>query len=308
MRGIFKEIWTVLKDAFAGFSEDKVLTLGAALAYYTTFSIAPLLIIAIAVAAKFFDAEASRTQIFNQLGGLIGPTGAQTIQGIVENASCETTTGIVSTIISVIVLLAGASGVFGQLQDSLNIIWRVQPVPGRSMATIFRQRLLSLSMVMVIAFLLLVSLMVSTVLSALGKYFSGMFGGETQLLQFVNFVVSFGVVTLLFAAIFKVLPDVHLGWGDVWRGALITSLLFTLGKFLIGMYLGRGSVTSAYGAAGSLIGILVWVYYSSVILFFGAEITRAYVKYAGHKLTPKPHSEFRPELQATKSQQIPVAQ
>lgn len=307
MNGRPKAIWDVTKAAATGFSEDKLPTLGAALAYSTIFSIAPLLIISIAVAGWVFGPEASTGEIYRTVSGLIGDKGAQSIQDMVESASKNPDTGTFATVAGIVILLAGATGVFGQLQDSLNLIWRVQAVPGRSVSTILRQRLLSLSMVMVIAFLLLTSLVVSAVLAALGKYLNGYLPVGAGMWEAVNFVFSFLVITMLFAAIYKVLPDVHLAWGDVWRGALITSLLFTLGKFLIGLYLGRSSVASSYGAAGSLVVVLMWVYYSSVILFFGAEITRAYVRHAGHTVTLKPYSEFLPEIEAAKSEKAPVA-
>jgi membrane protein len=306
MRAKVQAIWDVTKSAAAGFSEDKLPTLSAALAYSTIFSIAPLLIISIAVAGWAFGDKASTGEIFRTLSGLIGEKGAQSIQSMVESASTHPGTGTFATIAGILVLLIGASGVFGQLQDSLNLIWRVQPVPGRSLATILHQRLLSLSMVMVIAFLLLIALIISAVLAALGKYLGGILPMHAAVWQAVNFAFSFLVVTLLFAAIYKVLPDVHLAWGDVWRGALITALLFTLGKSLIGLYLGRSSVTSSFGAAGSLVVVLLWVYYSSVILFFGAEITRAYVGYAGHTVAPKPHAQFREDLEAAKGQKGPI--
>ena len=270
------------------------------------FSIAPLLIISIAIAGWIFGAQASADQIYASLAGLVGKNGAQSIQSVVESASQHPTAGVFSSIVGFIVLALGASGVFGQLQDSLNLIWRVQPVPGRSIATILHQRLLSLSIVMVIAFLLLISLLLTAALSALGNYFGGANSLETLPFQIINFVVSFIVITFLFAAIFKILPDVTLLWADVWRGSVITALFFTIGKALIGWYLARASVASSFGAAGSLIGVIVWVYYSSAILLFGAEITRAYVKFIGHKVTPKPHSEMLPELDANKSQKAPV--
>ena len=301
-----ESILKVLKDAGAGFRKISPETLGAALAYYTIFSMAPLLIISIAVAGWIFGAQASADQIYLSLAGLVGKNGAQSIQSVVENASQHPTAGVLSSIVGFVVLALGASGVFGQLQDSLNLIWRVQPIPGRSVATILRQRLLSLSIVMVIAFLLLVSLVLTAALSALGKYFGGAASLESFPLQIVNFLASFVVITFLFAAIFKILPDVSLLWGNVWRGSIITALLFTIGKALIGSYLARASVASSFGAAGSLIGVIVWVYYSAAILLFGAEITRAYVKFIGHQVTPKLHSEMLPELDANKSQKAPV--
>ncbi len=307
MNAKLSSILNVLKQAAAGFSEDKVLTLGAALAYYTLFSIAPMLIISIAIAGWLFGVEASTGEIYAQIAGLVGPNGAKSIQAMVESASQQPATGLFSSIMGVLVLILGATGIFGQLQDSLNLIWRVQPVPGRSIATILRQRLLSLSMVMVIAFLLLISLVASAALSSIGKHFDAFLPAGSLPWQVLNFATSFAVITFLFAAIYKILPDVYLAWGDVWRGALLTALLFTVGKSLIGLYLGRGDVTSSFGAAGSLISVVVWVYYSSALMLFGAELTRAYVKQIGHEVTPKSHSELRPDLEAAKSQKAPVA-
>jgi membrane protein len=301
----FSTVKAIVSEAAAGFSEDKILTLGAALAYYTIFSIAPLLLISLAVAGWAFGAEASRVAMYAQLSDLVGSEGAKSIQGLVESASKEESKGGASVISFVIVFL-GASGVFGQLQDALNLIWRVQPVPGRSIATILHQRLLSLSIVVVVAFMLLVSLIASAFLTALGTYFGGILPSGALPLHILNILASFIVITFMFAAIYKILPDVHLDWGDVWRGSIVTSLLFTLGKMLIGMYLGRAGVTSSFGAAGSLIGVVVWVYYSSSIILFGAEITRAFVRHSGHQVTLKPHTEFRPELEAAKEVKAPI--
>lgn len=289
-----KRLFAVVKRAAEAFSQDNVLTLGAALAYYTIFSIAPLLIITIAICGWIFGSRAGTNQIFDTVSQFVGPNGAEALQAMVKSATEQPGTGAFSSIVGVTVLLLGASGVFGQLQDSLNQIWHVQPVPGRSLLTILRQRLLSFSIVMVIAFLLLVSLLVSATLAALGKYFQSILPASSILWNILNFVASFAVITFLFAAIFKILPDVHMSWNYVWRGALLTAFLFTVGKALIGLYLGRSGITSSFGAAGSLIGVIAWAYYSSAIVLFGVEVTRAYVEQIGHQVQPKPHCRFQP--------------
>jgi membrane protein len=284
---VLKEI---AKETFSEWSEDKASRLAAALSYYTLFSVAPLLIIAIAVAGLAFGREAATDQIVGQIRGMVGQEGAEVIQTILQNAS-KTSTGIVATIVGVVTLLIGASGAFGQLQDSLNTIWEVKPKAGRGVKGILRDRFLSFSLVLVIGFLLLVSLVLSAVLAGVGKYLSDALPMPSFVLQAVNFAISFAVTTLLFALIFKVLPDAYIRWRDVWVGAAVTALLFSIGRFLIGLYLGRSSVGSAYGAAGSLVVLLLWVYYSSQVLFLGAEFTQVYANRFGSKMRPKPNAE-----------------
>ena len=275
-----KTIWLLLKETFSEWSEDKASRLAAALAYYTIFSIAPLLIIAIAVAGLAFGQEAARGQLDRQIQGLVGQQSAELIQTMVESAS-KPTSGIIATVIAIATILFGASGLFGQLQDALNTIWEVEPKPGRGILGIIKDRFLSFTMVLGIGFLLLVSLVLSALLSALDPYLTDLLPGSIYLLQILNFVISFGVITLLFAMIYKILPDVKIAWSDVWIGAAVTSLLFALGKFLIGLYLGNSSAGSAYGAAGSLVILLLWIYYSAQILLFGAEFTQVYAKKYG---------------------------
>jgi membrane protein len=284
---VLKEI---AKETFSEWSEDKASRLAAALSYYTLFSVAPLLIIAIAVAGLAFGREAATDQIVGQIRGMVGQEGAEVIQTILQNAS-KTSTGIVATIVGVVTLLIGASGAFGQLQDSLNTIWEVKPKAGRGVKGMLRDRFLSFSLVLVIGFLLLVSLVLSAVLAGVGKYLSDALPMPSFVLQAVNFAISFAVTTLLFALIFKVLPDAYIRWRDVWVGAAVTALLFSIGRFLIGLYLGRSSVGSAYGAAGSLVVLLLWVYYSSQVLFLGAEFTQVYANRFGSKMRPKPNAE-----------------
>jgi membrane protein len=285
-----KALFSVLKESASEWSADKASRLSAALSYYTIFSIAPLLVIAIAVAGLVFGQEAASNQIFGQIRGFVGDSGAQAIQGMVESAS-KTGAGIVATVVGVVTLLLGASGAIGQLQDALNTIWEVKPKPGQGIRGFIRTRLLSFSMVLVIAFMLLVSLVMSAALAGFGHYLERILPIPPAALQALNVAVSFAVVTLLFCLIFKVLPDVKIAWRDVWIGGMVTALLFTLGKFLIGLYLGRGSATSVFGAAGSLVVILIWVYYSSQILFFGAEFTQVYANRFGSRLQPTPNAE-----------------
>lgn len=277
----------LLKATFSEWMEDKAPRLAAALAYFTVFSLAPLLIIAISIAAIFFGEEAARGQIVGQIQGLVGQEGGAAIETMIANAN-QMEGGVVATTVGIVTLLIGASGVFGQLQDALNTIWEVAPKPGRGIANFIRSRFLSFGMVVVIGFLLLVSLVVSAVLTGISTYMAGMLPGFALLWKIVNFLVSFGVITLLFALMYKVLPDVQITWGDVWIGAAVTALLFTIGRTLIGIYLGSAAIGSAYGAAGSLVVVLVWVFYSAQILLFGAEFTQVYARRYGSKIRPAP--------------------
>jgi membrane protein len=281
-----KALWDLLKATFSDWNEDKAPRLAAALAYYALFAIAPLLVIVIAIAGLFFGAEAVRGQIVGQMQGLVGEQGGKAIQDMVANAANRPATGIVATVIGVVTLIVGAVGLFGQLQDALNTIWEVQPKPGRSWMEVIKDRLAPFTMVLGVAFLLLVSLVISAALAGIGTFLGGAFPGLAIVGEVINFVVSFGVITLLFAMIYKVLPDAKIAWNDVWIGAAATALLFTIGKFLIGLYLGRSSTASTYGAAGSLVIILLWVYYSAQILFLGAEFTQVYAKTYGSQIRP----------------------
>jgi membrane protein len=288
-----KALGNIFKTAFIGWDRDNVPRLGAALAYYTLFALAPLLIIAIAVAGIAFGAEAARGEVVSQIDSLIGKNGAQAVQSLLEQAQ-QPTRSIPATILGVITFFLGATGAFAQLQGAINTVWHIQS-PGRGAIRGFiRQRLLSFGMVVGIGFLLLVSLLLSALLAALGRYLNSRLPGGEVLWQGVNVIVSFGFITLLFAMIYKVLPDITLAWRDVWAGAVITAFFFTLGKFLIGLYLGRASIGSSYGAAGSVIIIMLWVYYSSQIMLFGAEVTHAYVQLFGSKARGGPTPETAP--------------
>lgn len=286
-----KEIFGVLKATFQEWQDDKTPRLAAALAYYTVFSLAPLLIIAIAIAGAVFGEEAARGEIVGQIQGLVGQQGAEVIEAAIENAHQPgSNTGRIASLISIVALIFGASGVFAQLQDALNTVWEVETKPGRGIKNFLRKRVLSFSMVLGIGFLLIVSLLISAALSALSTYLSGFIPGADFLWQIFNFVFSFAVITLLFAMMYKLLPDVKITWNDVWIGAIITALLFTIGKWLLGVYLARGSFGSTYGAAGSLVIILAWVYYSAQILFFGAEFTQVYARRYGSRIVPDEHA------------------
>jgi membrane protein len=288
--GLLLQIRDLIKETFSEWNDDKASRLAAALSYYTIFSIAPLLIIAIGVAGLVFGHDAAMNQVVGQIRGMVGEDGAQVIQTILQNAS-KTTSGIIATVVGGVTLLIGASGAFGQLQDSLNTIWEVKPKKGRGVKGLVRDRFLSFSMVLFIGFLLLASLLLTAVLAGIGKYLSDLLPMSSLVLQAMNFGVSLTVTAFLFALIFKVLPDAIVRWRDVWVGALVTALLFSLGRFLIGLYLGRASIGSAYGAAGSLVVLLFWVYYSAQILFLGAEFTQVYARRFGKEIVPKPNAE-----------------
>lgn len=281
----FGTIWALIKETFSEWMEDKAPRLAAALSYYTMFSLAPLLIIAIAIAGLMFDTAVAQEQIHAQIKGLVGVEGADAIKEMIEHSG-DWGDSIIATLIGVATLLFGATGVFGQLQDSLNTIWEVAPKPNRTWMETIKVRFVPFTMVLGIGFLLLVSLIVSTALASLEQFMQGLLPGMELLGQIFNFAISFGVITLLFAMMYKVLPDVKIAWRDVWIGAAATALLFTIGKFLIGLYLGKSSFSSTYGAAGSLIVILLWVYYSSQILFLGAEFTQVYAKRYGSRIQP----------------------
>ncbi len=282
-------MFSLLRQTFHDWSEDKASQLAAALAYYTTFSLAPLLILVIAIVGLVGGQQAARTQIMTQVQALLGPQGRQFVQGMIENAS-QPRTGITATVIGIVTLLFGALGVFTDLQSSLNTIWDVQPKPAQGfwdgIKRFFVDRLLSFAMVLGIGFLLLASLVISAVLSAIGGFIGNTWPLGNLWPQVINFLISFIVITLLFAMIFKFLPEVHIAWKDVWLGAAVTSLLFSLGKFAIGFYLGRSRVVSTFGGAGSLAIMLLWIYYSAQILFLGAEFTQVYANRYGSRIVP----------------------
>jgi membrane protein len=294
-------VWRLLKQTFNEWSEDRVPRLAAALSYYTTFSLAPLLILMIGIAGAIFGAEAVQGRLDDQIRGLLGDDGAKAIQEIIQNANKNAGSGFVASALSFGALILGATGVFTELQGSLNTIWEVKPKPGRGVRGVVRDRILTFGMVLAIAFLLIVSLVVSAVLSGIGIFMGGLMPGFETIGHALDLVVSLAILTVLFAMIFKWLPDVVLSWRDVWIGAAATSVLFTIGKLLIGLYLGRGTVTSVYGAAGSLVVVLVWVYYSAQILFFGAELTQVYANQYGSHVVPAENAE--PVTEEARAQQ-----
>lgn len=279
----------LISETIAEWNRHNVSRLAAALAYYTVFSLAPLVVISIAIAGAVFGENAARGEIVRQIEGLIGRAGAETVQTIIQNTS-EGGANRLATIVGLVTLIIGATAVFGQLQDAMNIIWAVpqQPAdPNRKwwwgVAVIIRKRFISFLMLLGTGFLLLVSLVISAVLSLVGNFVGGLVPGFGFVAQSLNFIVSLGIVMLLLAMIYKIVPDAPVAWGDVSLGAGLTALLFTLGKLVIGLYLGNSGVASPYGAAGSIIVILIWVYYSAQILFLGAEFTQVFARrYGSH--------------------------
>ena len=279
----FNDIVNLVKESVSEWSEDKAARLAASLAYYTVFSIPPLLIITLAIAGQVFDAQDAQARLVNQISGLVGPDGAEAIETMIENSD-QPGESLAAALISLAVLIFGASGVFGQLQDALNTMWEVAPKPGRGILGTLKDRFFSFTMVLGIAFLLLVSLIISSALAALDEFVLGLLPGIELLLQILSHVISFAVTAALFALIFKIVPDVEVAWRDVWVGAVVTAALFEIGKFAIGYYLGNSAPASTYGAAGSLVVVLLWVYYSAQILFFGAEFTQVYANKYGSRI------------------------
>ncbi len=277
------KVTVMFRQMFQAWSDDYVPSMGAALAYYTMFSLAPLLLIVIAIAGLVFGQDAARGEIAAQLHGLMGEGSAVAVQDMLVSVR-EPASGVAATIVGVVLLLVGATTVFGELQDTLNRIWKV-PVPSKvgGWIKLVRSRLLSFGMVLVMGFLLVVSLLVSAALSAAGSWWGPIFGEWSQLAMVANALSSFAVVATLFAFIYKTMPSVHVQWGDVWVGALVTALLFTLGKSLIGLYIGHSGVVSGFGAAGSLVVVMLWVYYSTQIFLIGAVFTWVYANTFGSR-------------------------
>ena len=290
MRTLLSNLPTILKLAYQDWKEDNASRLAAALAYYTIFSLAPMLVIVIAVTGLIWEADVARTQILNQIRDLLGQEGADFVANLISNRG-NPAEGIVALILGILTLLFGALGVFNELHTSLNIIWniRVKKVEGflQSIKQLLIDRFLSFAMILAIGFLLLVSLVVTAVLSAAQETIGNAFPLSELLWQIVNLAISIAVITMLFALMFKFLPDAKIAWHDAWVGAFVTSLLFSLGKAAIGIYLGNSAVASAFGAAGSLVLLLLWIYYSAQILFFGAEFTQVYTNQFGSKIVPE---------------------
>jgi membrane protein len=294
-----KTAWEIVKQTASDWLEDDASRLAASLAFYTLLSLAPLVIIAVAIAGFLLGPEAARGQIADELSSVVGTSAAKGIQAVVASAKSPAS-GTVGTIVGVVTLFIGASGVFGELHYALNSVWEVRAKPGRGVLGEIKDRFLSFTMVLGVAFLLLVSLLFSALVSAIGRSFASTLPGGELFWQVVNFVVSLAMVTGLFALIFKYVPDVEIRWSDVWLGAAVTALLFTIGKSLLGIYLGKASIGSSYGAAGSLVVLVVWVYYSAQILFLGAEFTQVQARLRGRAIKPSRKAiAFRRDLPAS---------
>jgi membrane protein len=292
---VIRRGWAVFRGGLKGWWNDNVPRLGASLAYYTLFAIAPVLIVAIGIAGLVFGPDAVRGQIVHQVDDLIGMEGGRAVQALLQGASNHSA-GVLATIIGSITFLLGATGAFLELQYALNTIWRVAPKASAGLREFLLQRLISFGLVVAIGFLLMVSLAVSAALAAFSGWLNARVPGMAFVWMAVNLVISIGVTTVLFALVYKVLPDVELDWPDVWIGALMTSVLFAIGKTVIGLYIGHSSTASSYGAAGSVVILLLWVYYSAQVVLLGAELTRAFT--ATRRGAPKPVEYAKREKRA----------
>jgi membrane protein len=290
-----QDLLAVTKRTLNEFVDDDCMTLAASLAYYTVFSLAPLLLIVVAVMGLLMETQAVQERVQAELTGLMGPEAAEQVSTMMQNAAQNTGASTIAGIVGLITLIFAATTAFAQLQAALNRAWEVEPDPKHGgLRNFITKRVMSFGMILGVGFLLLVSLVLSAVLAAMGLWLERMMPGwfSAMMLQVLNQLISLGVITLLFAAIFKILPDAQIEWGHVWPGAFFTAVLFTLGKLGIGLYLGNTGVASAYGAAGSLAVILIWVYYSSIILLLGAEFTQVWVEHkTGRKPPPEPGAQ-----------------
>ena len=287
---------TILRDLIANWNLHRCTAQSAALAFYTIFSLAPVLVVVITLAGMFFGEEAVRGQIVGEFEGLMGRDASLLVQEVLKSTS-RAPEGKFPAVVGIVTLIVGATGIFVQLQDALNTVWAVAPKPGAALTTLLRKRLHSFALVVGIGFLLLVSLVLSAGLTGFGRYLERYLELPVDLIQIANFLVSFIVITLLFAMTYRILPDVKIAWRDVALGSVLTSLLFVIGKTLISFYLGRTGVASAYGAAGSLVVVLLWVYFSSLIFFFGAEFTRVHSRQFRQKREPEEGAVKVPEGQ-----------
>ncbi len=298
MREDLASAWVLLKQVWQSWLDDYAMSMGAALAYYTLFSLAPLLLIVISVAGLFFGEDAARGQIVEQLRLLMGTAGASVVQDLLASVR-QPGEGLAATLLGLGLLLVGATSVFGELQDALDRIWRAPArLLNNSWLSLVRTRVLSFGMILAIGFLLVVSLLASTGLEIIGQHWNLMLGGWYPLAVATNAVVAFTLVTAMFALIYKVMPSVRVLWRDVWIGALFTALLFTLGKSLISRYIGGSGITSVFGAAGSLVALLLWVYYSAQIFLIGAEFTWVYANAFGSRKDVGGVSDPLPGLEA----------
>jgi membrane protein len=286
INNFFPRTRNVLKNSFGGFIDDKVPKLSGSLSYYMIFSMGPLLLIIITVCSFFFGREAIEGGIYRQLQGFIGKDTAAQLQEIIKNASLSGKT-TVATIIGIITLLIGATGVFAEMQDSINMIWGVKAKPKKSWLKFLQNRFISFSVIISLSFLLLVSLGVSALIESFSSYLQGRFPGVTVLFFYVlNLLITMGITSFIFSIVFKVLPDAEIRWKDVIAGSIVTTVLFLLGKFAISFYISQAQIGSTYGPAGSLIVLIIWIYYSSMILFYGAEFTKAYAMEYGAAIHP----------------------
>ncbi|MDQ3813124.1 MAG: YihY/virulence factor BrkB family protein [Armatimonadota bacterium] len=285
----FKAFLELLKQTYTDWSEDKASRLAAALSFYTVFSLAPLLVVVVAIAGVFFGEEAARGEISKQMSQTVGPVAAKAIEDLLEHAS-RPASSIPAMVIGFATVLIGAAGLFGQLQDALNTVWEVQPKPGQGFVATIKHRFLSFAMVLGTGFFLLVSLCISAAVAALGKFLEPYLPIPEPWFHIINDIIAFVVISILFAVIYKRLPDVEIKWRDVWMGGVVTAILFTLGKFLLGLYLGRSSVASPYGAAGSFAVLLLWINYAAQIILFGAEFTQVYANKYGSHIVPSPNA------------------
>ena len=283
-----RDMWGIVKEAGSESLVDRVPRLGAALAFYATFALAPLLVIVVAIAGLVFGRDAAENRMLGEMRSLVGNEGGDALQAMVAAAG-RPGAGVLASLVGGLVLLFGAVGLFGELQDALNTIWEVAPKPGRGLWVIVRSRFLSFSLVLGSAFLLLVSLVVSAAMASLSGWLGG--GPSSASSHILHWVVSFSVITGLFAMIYRLLPDAEIAWRDVWFGAAVTSVLFTVGKSLIGLYLGQTATTSVYGAAASFVVLLLWNYYTAQIFLFGAELTKAHAIRFGSGIVPAPYAE-----------------
>jgi membrane protein len=302
MKAFFKKSWRLIKETAKSFSDDDTSTLASALSYSTLFSLAPILIIVIAVGGLIFGHDAVQGQIFGQMKGFLGIQGAAQLQDMLKTAY-QPGKNIIATIIAIVLLIVGATSVFNQLQVSLNKIWQVKPKPKKSYIKYLRDRVLSFGLIIVMGFLLLVSFVLSAALSGLSQYLVAHFSLNSVIfLTVIDIVLSLVVITLLFAVIYKFLPDANVSWGDVWAGAIFTAVLFIISKYLIGFYISKSNIGSTYGAAGFIVLILIWVNYTAQILFLGAEFTKVYATDYGKPIEP---AEYAVRTQNVEVEQKP---
>jgi membrane protein len=294
LQSIFDVFRLIKRSAIAWF-DDGCPRLGAALAFYTIFSLAPVLIIGISVASFAFGRDAVQGHVVTQIQHLVGQEAALTIQGMIENAH-RSQSGVMATVLGIVTLLIGATAVFGELQDAFNLIWRTKPRPRSFWLSMLISRLLSFSLVIALGFLMLASLIASAGINAFSGYLQMLAGATGPILSLISFGTSFTILTVLFALLFRVLPGAEVTWRDVWLGSVLTATLFSIGKFVIGLYLGNSAVASSYGAAGSLVVILIWIYYSAQILLFGAEFTRLHSSQHTSRLSVEPARNIEPVI------------